>query len=78
MRSRSRSGATRRYRRRAHDLGGPLALAGTLRMTPEPGFVVDGTVAARPTASPNLVRQLQMLGAPDAQGRRSFSIANTF
>jgi hypothetical protein len=60
------------------DLGGPLALAGTLRVTPEPGFVVDGTVAARPTASPNLVRQLQMLGAPDAQGRRSFSIANTF
>ena len=39
---------------------------------------LDGTVAARPIASANLVRQLQMLGAPDAQGRRSFSIANTF
>jgi type II secretion system (T2SS) protein N len=60
------------------DLGGPLALEGTLRMTPEPGFVVDGTVAPRPSASANLVQQLQMLGAPDAQGRRSFSIANTF
>ena len=61
-----------------NDLGGPLALTGTLRMTPEPGFVVEGKVAARPTASANLVRQLQMLGAPDAEGRRSFSIANTF
>jgi hypothetical protein len=61
-----------------HDLGGPLDLSGTLRMTPEPGFVLDGKVAARSTASANLVRQLQVLGAPDAQGRRSFSIANTF
>ena len=61
-----------------HDLGGPLDLHGSLRVTADPGFVLEGTVAARPTASPNLVRQLQMLGAPDAQGRRSFSLANTF
>jgi Type II secretion system (T2SS), protein N len=60
------------------DLGGPLALQGTLRMTPEPGFVLDGNVAPRASASANLVQQLQILGAPDAQGRRSFSIANTF
>jgi hypothetical protein len=59
-------------------LGGPLAVAGTLRMTPEPGFVLEGTVASRANATPELARQLQMLGAPDAQGRRSFSIANTF
>ena len=61
-----------------HDLDGPLSLEGTLRMTPEPGFVLDGKVATRPTASADLARQLQVLGAPDAQGRRSFSIANTF
>jgi hypothetical protein len=61
-----------------HDLGGPLDLSGQLRVTPEPGFVLDGKVAARATASASLVRQLQMLGAPDAQGRRSFSIVNTF
>jgi hypothetical protein len=63
---------------RLRDLGGPLALDGTLRVTPEPGFVLDGRVAPRSTASAELVRQLQMLGAPDAQGRRSFSIANIF
>jgi hypothetical protein len=61
-----------------HDLGGPLAVTGTVRVTPEPGFVTEGTVAPRASASANLVQQLQMLGAPDAQGRRSFSIANTF
>jgi Type II secretion system (T2SS), protein N len=60
------------------DLGGPLALEGTLRMTPEPGFVLDGSLAPRVSASANLVQQLQILGAPDAQGRRSFSIVNTF
>jgi len=61
-----------------HDLGGPLALDGTLRMTPEPGFVLDGKVATRGNAAPELARQLQILGPADAQGRRSFSIANTF
>jgi len=60
------------------DLGGPLAVQGTVRMTPEPGFVMDGMVAPRASAAANIVQQLQMLGAPDAQGRRSFSIANTF
>ncbi len=60
------------------DVGGPLAVQGTLRMTPEPGFVLEGTVASRSNVTPELARQLQMLGAPDVQGRRSFSIANTF
>jgi hypothetical protein len=39
---------------------------------------MDGMVAPRASAAANIVQQLQMLGAPDAQGRRSFSIANTF
>jgi hypothetical protein len=58
--------------------GGPLAVEGTLRLTPEPGFDVEGLVAARPTASPELVKDLQFLGSPDAQGRRPFSLAGTF
>ena len=60
------------------DIGGPLALNGRLRVTPEPGFALDGKVAARSSAAENLVRQLQMLGPPDAQGRRSFSLTDTF
>ncbi|MGH8285763.1 MAG: type II secretion system protein N [Steroidobacteraceae bacterium] len=60
------------------DLRGPLNVTGSLRLTREPGFVLDGLVAARPDASPELARQLQYLGAPDAAGRRPFSIAGTF
>jgi Type II secretion system (T2SS), protein N len=60
------------------DIGGPLALEARVRMTPEPGFLLDGKVASRASVAPELARQLQILGSPDAQGRRSFSIANTF
>lgn len=61
-----------------HDIGGPLAVEGSLRLTPEPGFDVQGLVAARPTASAELARDIQFLGSPDAQGRRLFSFAATF
>jgi general secretion pathway protein N len=61
------------------DLGnGPLAVEGTLKLTPEPGFDLEGLVTARPTASPELARDIQYLGSPDAQGRRPFSLAGTF
>jgi general secretion pathway protein N len=61
------------------DLGsGPLAVEGTLKLTPEPGFDLEGLVAARPTAPPDLARDLQFLGSPDARGRRPFSLAGTF
>jgi general secretion pathway protein N len=60
------------------DLGGPLAVSGTVRLTPGPGYAVDGLVAARPGAPPELVNNLLYLGSADAQGRRPFSMAGTF
>lgn len=59
-------------------LSGPLNVQGTLRLTREPGFVLEGLVAAGPDASPQLAKELSYLGAPDAQGRRPFSVAATF
>ena len=59
-------------------VGGVLDVQGTLRLTRAPGVVVEGTVAARPDAPPELVKQLAYLGSPDAQGRRPFSFENTF
>jgi general secretion pathway protein N len=59
------------------DLGGPLAVSGTVRLTPAPGYAVQGLVAARPGAPPELVNNLQYLGSADAQGRRPFSMAGT-
>lgn len=55
------------------DLGGPLAVQGSLTLLPSPGYLLEGTVAARAEANAVLQRQLAMLGAPDAAGRRRFA-----
>jgi general secretion pathway protein N len=60
------------------DLEGPLALEGTLRLTPAPGFELEGVIAARRGAPPELVNNLRFLGSPDATGRRPFSLSGTF
>lgn len=60
------------------DLGGPLAVQGTLRLTNQPGYVLEGQVAARADAAPELVGNLEFLGSPDTEGRRPFNIAGTF
>jgi len=55
------------------DLGGPLAVQGTLRvMQDKPGVEIHGYVAPRSDATPDLRHQLEYLGSPDAQGRREF------
>jgi general secretion pathway protein N len=61
-----------------HDTGGPLALDATLQLTHDPGYVVQGHVAARPSASNTLADDLKYLGSPDASGRRTFSLQGTF
>lgn len=61
------------------DLGdGPLVVEGTLHLTREPGFELEGLVTPRPSAPPELQQTIQFLGSPDAQGRRPFSLAGTF
>ena len=61
-----------------HDLDGPLALEGTLKLTPQPGFELEGLIATRPGAPQELVNNIRFLGAPDASGRRPFAISGTF
>jgi hypothetical protein len=61
-----------------HDTGGALALDATLQLTHDPGYVLQGHIAPRPSASPDLADQLKYLGTPDAAGRRPFSLAGTF
>ncbi|HET7755801.1 MAG TPA: type II secretion system protein N [Steroidobacteraceae bacterium] len=62
---------------RVQDLGGPLAVQGTLRLTRERGYVLEGQVTARPGAPPELAANLAYLGSPDALGRRPFSLTGT-
>jgi general secretion pathway protein N len=61
-----------------HDMGGPLALDATLQFTRDPGYVLQGQVAARPSAPAELADELKYLGSPDASGRRPFSLSGTF
>ncbi len=63
---------------RLRDTGGPLAVEGTLALTPAPGYLLNGTVAVRPEAPPGLARQIAFLGSPDANGRRPFAQEATF
>jgi hypothetical protein len=60
------------------DLDGPLAVEGSLRLTRQPGFDLEGLVAPRSGAAPELVNNIRFLGSPDAMGRRPFSVAGTF
>lgn len=60
------------------DIGGPLGVAGTLTLTDEPGYVVDGRVTVRADTPPALARQIALLGTPDAAGGRPFSVAGTY
>jgi general secretion pathway protein N len=61
------------------DLGGPLAVDGTVRLLQDkPGFELQGYVTPRADATPELLNQLQYLGSPDSQGRRQFGSQVTF
>jgi general secretion pathway protein N len=60
-----------------HDRSGPLSVIGVLRLSRSGSYELQGNVAARAGASADLTQLLQMLGPPDAQDRRGFSIAGT-
>lgn len=59
------------------DLNGPLSVMGLLQLSPTGSYELEGSVAPRPSASADLTQTLQILGPPDAQGRRAFSLAGS-
>jgi general secretion pathway protein N len=63
---------------RLQDLAGPLQVSGTLTLGRNRDYLLEGLVAARGGASDTLNNTLRFLGAPDAQGRRPFSVAGTY
>ncbi len=60
------------------DVSGPIEVMGTLRISPDRSYVIDGQIATRPDAPANIVDAIRYLGEPDGQGRRPFSLAGTF
>ncbi|HMN43291.1 MAG TPA: type II secretion system protein N [Povalibacter sp.] len=59
------------------DMGGPLEIAGNVRLSANRSYLIEGSVATRPEASQSMTDSLQILGTPDAQGRRPFSLSGT-
>jgi len=60
------------------DLGGPLAVNGALTIRNGHDYVLSGQVAPRAAASADLGKLVEFLGAPDAQGRRTFTLEGSF
>ena len=56
---------------------GPLLVDGHLTLGPDRSFLIEGRLAPRGTPSPDLANLLQVLGPPDAGGRRPFSLSGT-
>lgn len=55
-----------------------LGVTGTLKLAANRSYLLDTLVMARGNAPADIVQGMQMLGAPDAQGRRPFSVSGTF
>lgn len=60
------------------DEGGPLEVRAAVSLTAERSWTLEGTVMRRPDADPGMDRALDMLGSPDASGRRPLSAAGRF
>lgn len=60
------------------DLGGPLAVSGTLIIRHGSEYELAGLAATRPEATAELVRAVEFLGAADNQGRRAYSLAGSY
>lgn len=58
---------------RVQDLGGPLWVRARLTWMPPAGYLLQGEVQARASASAALRRELERLGPADPQGRHSFA-----
>lgn len=59
------------------DVQAPISVAGTVTLSPGRNYLLDLKVAAREDAPPAIKNGMQYLGAPDAAGRRPFSISGT-
>ena len=60
------------------DLGGPLAVSGTLTIRNGNEYELTGLARSRIEASGELAKAVEFLGPSDEQGRRSFTLGGTF
>ncbi len=60
------------------DLGGPLAVSGTLTLRNDNEYELTGLAQARAEASDELAKAVSFLGPSDERGRRPFTLGGTF
>lgn len=60
------------------DQGGPLEVAGSLSLSADRAYLIEGVARARPEADAALVQGLELMtGEPNAAGMRTFSLAGS-
>jgi general secretion pathway protein N len=59
-------------------LDGPVDFEGTLRLTRQPGWAINGKVRLKPDTPPRLAQQLAYLGTPDPDGTRPLALEGTY
>jgi general secretion pathway protein N len=62
---------------RVTDKEGPFSFDGRFTLGADRSFLLEGSLAPRGNTPPSLVRSLQLLGPPDANGRRPVSVSGT-
>jgi Type II secretion system (T2SS), protein N len=60
------------------DTGGPLSVDAVLTIQPDRSWRIQGSVAARDAGDVNLNRRLDLIGSPDAAGRRALAAEGSF
>ncbi len=58
--------------------GAALSVVGQLTLNNDRNYLLETQVAARANAPAGLAQNMQILGTPDAQGRRPFSLSGSF
>lgn len=62
---------------RVNDKEGPFSFEGRFTLGADRSFLLEGSLAPRGNTPPPLVRSLELLGPPDASGRRPVSVSGT-
>ena len=62
---------------RVADKEGPFSFEGRFTLGADRSFLLEGSLAPRGATPPALERSLQLLGPPDAEGRRPVSVSGT-
>lgn len=59
------------------DKEGPFSFEGRFTLLPDRSYLLEGLLAPRGSTPPELLRSLELLGPPDADGRRPVGVSGT-